>query len=237
MRIWSRAWTSSRKPPWRWPARPLLTERWPDGDRPFRHLPKGADRTKPVSRGRPAAADVFQQTEFKEISTVIVKKLADIIGTEDDVDTEGWNSRRLLLKDDGMGYSVHDTIIKEGAELYMHYKNHLEAVYLIEGKGEIETVDDGRVYPLEAFTIYAWISTTSTYCAPTRARTCAWCACSIRRFPDARFTAPMAPTRPIWTDSPRTFSQAPAARICAAGFFVGLLLRRVRRTRQASRAA
>lgn len=86
---------------------------------------------------------------------MIVKRLQDIIGTDDDVDTEGWNSRRLLLKDAGMGYSVHDTVIKEGAELHMHYKNHLEAVYLIEGKGEIEMVEDGKVHPLEAFTIYA----------------------------------------------------------------------------------
>lgn len=86
---------------------------------------------------------------------MIVKKLKDIIGTEQDVHANGWNSRRLLLKDAGMGYSVHDTVIEEGAELHMHYKNHLEAVYLIEGEGEIEVVEDGTVHPLEAFTIYA----------------------------------------------------------------------------------
>ena len=86
---------------------------------------------------------------------MIVRHLKEIIGTANDVDTEGWNSRRLLLKDDGMGYSVHDTVIKEGAELPMHYKHHLEAVYLIEGRGEIETVADGRIYPLETGSIYA----------------------------------------------------------------------------------
>ena len=86
---------------------------------------------------------------------MIVKRLKDIIGTDHDVHANGWNSRRLLLKDAGMGYSVHDTVIHEGAELHMHYKNHLEAVYLIEGEGEIEVVEDGSVHPLEAFTIYA----------------------------------------------------------------------------------
>ena len=86
---------------------------------------------------------------------MIVKRLRDIIGTDHDVHANGWNSRRLLLKDAGMGYSVHDTVIHEGAELHMHYKNHLEAVYLIEGEGEIEVVEDGTVHPLEAFTIYA----------------------------------------------------------------------------------
>lgn len=86
---------------------------------------------------------------------MIVKKLKDIIGTDRDVDTEGWNSRRLLLKSDGMGFSVHDTVIKEGAELEMWYKNHLEAVYLIEGKGEITDVTTGETHPLEVDTIYA----------------------------------------------------------------------------------
>lgn len=86
---------------------------------------------------------------------MIVKKLKDIIGTDRDVDAEGWNSRRLLLKSDGMGFSVHDTVIKEGAELEMWYKNHLEAVYLIEGKGEITDVTTGETHPLEIDTIYA----------------------------------------------------------------------------------
>lgn len=86
---------------------------------------------------------------------MLIRKLDDIIGTEKDVDTEGWNSRRLILKDDKMGYSVHDTIIKEGAELHMWYKNHLEAVYLTEGKGEIVDLANNEVHQIEAGTIYA----------------------------------------------------------------------------------
>lgn len=86
---------------------------------------------------------------------MIIRKLKDIIGTERDVDTEGWNSRRLILQDDNMGYSVHDTVIKEGAELPMWYKHHLEAVYLIEGEGEIEDLKTGEVHPLATGSIYA----------------------------------------------------------------------------------
>lgn len=88
---------------------------------------------------------------------MIVRKLKDLVGTDKEVGGKelGWTSRRLLLKDDGMGYSVHDTVIHEGAELEMHYANHLEAVYLTEGKGEIEDVDTGEVHPLEKDTIYA----------------------------------------------------------------------------------
>jgi L-ectoine synthase len=86
---------------------------------------------------------------------MIVRTLDEIIGTDRDVDHEGWNSRRLLLKNDGMGFSMHDTIIKEGAELHLWYKYHLEAVYCIEGKGSIETVSDGKRWTIEPGTIYA----------------------------------------------------------------------------------
>jgi len=86
---------------------------------------------------------------------VIVKHLEDVIGTEDDIDTPNWNSRRLLLKRDGMGFSFHDTIIKAGTETFIWYANHLESVYCIEGEGEIETVDDGKVYQIRPGTLYA----------------------------------------------------------------------------------
>jgi len=86
---------------------------------------------------------------------VLVRKLEDIVGTENETSTDTWSSRRLLLAKDKMGFSVHDTIIYAGTETHIWYQNHLEAVYCIEGNGEIETVKDGKVYPLEAGTIYA----------------------------------------------------------------------------------
>lgn len=86
---------------------------------------------------------------------MIVKHLDDTLGTDAEVDTPNWTSRRLLLKKDGMGYSVHDTLIKAGTETQMEYRNHLEAVYCIEGEGEIEALADGKVYPIRVGTIYA----------------------------------------------------------------------------------
>ena len=88
---------------------------------------------------------------------MIVRKLRDLLGTDKEVGSKdlGWTSRRLLLKDDGMGYSVHDTVIHQGAALEMHYKNHLEAVYLTEGAGEIEDLATGEVHALEKDTLYA----------------------------------------------------------------------------------
>ncbi|MCP8616122.1 ectoine synthase [Salirhabdus salicampi] len=84
-----------------------------------------------------------------------VVALKDIIGTEQEVKGENWTSRRLLLKKDGMGYSVHDTIIKAGTETHIWYQNHLEAVYCIEGEGEVVTLKDNKVWPINKDVIYA----------------------------------------------------------------------------------
>lgn len=71
------------------------------------------------------------------------------------VSPEGsWESTRLLLKDDGMGFSFHITTIYAGADFQMHYQNHLESVYCISGEGEVKTLDDGKVYPIKPGTLY-----------------------------------------------------------------------------------
>ncbi|MBI9074971.1 MAG: ectoine synthase [Desulfatibacillum sp.] len=88
---------------------------------------------------------------------MLVRQLDKIIGTDQDVagDSGTWNSRRLLLKKDGMGFSLHDTIIHPGTETHLWYKNHLEAVYCIHGKGEIELVSSGELIPIVPGTMYA----------------------------------------------------------------------------------
>jgi L-ectoine synthase len=86
---------------------------------------------------------------------MIVRKLGELLGTDRDVDVANWTSRRFLLKGDGMGFSMHDTIIKAGTETFIWYAHHLEAVYCIEGSGEVELVDSGKVYPIEPGTLYA----------------------------------------------------------------------------------
>ncbi|SDJ17495.1 ectoine synthase [Salimicrobium halophilum] len=83
-----------------------------------------------------------------------VIKLEDILGTDQEVKADTWESRRLVLKKDGMGYSVHDTIIKAGTETHIWYQNHLEAVYCIQGAGEVETVKDGKIHPIKKDEIY-----------------------------------------------------------------------------------
>lgn len=71
------------------------------------------------------------------------------------VSAEGWTSVRLLLKDDAMGFSFHITTIHTGAELPMHYKNHLESVYCVSGKGSIEDLETGEVTDIRPGVMYA----------------------------------------------------------------------------------
>ena len=99
--------------------------------------------------------NLFALTNFKKgDNKLIVKSLEDIIGTEDHTKGETWESRRFIKKSDNVGFSLNDTIIKPGTESYFWYKNHIEAVYLIEGEGEVETLSDGKVYPLKPGTMY-----------------------------------------------------------------------------------
>lgn len=90
---------------------------------------------------------------------MIVRRLTtDILGTEREVESENgnWVSRRLVLADDGVGFSFHDTIIRAGTETYIHYANHIEAVYCVSGNGEIydiandttHKISDGMMYLL-----------------------------------------------------------------------------------------
>lgn len=86
---------------------------------------------------------------------MIVRSLDEIKFSERDIKTPKWVSRRLLLQKDGMGFSLHETTIFAGAELKMQYKNHLEAVYCIEGHGELFDIKENKTYPLKEGTLYA----------------------------------------------------------------------------------
>lgn len=88
---------------------------------------------------------------------MLIKRLEDIIGTARDVAPENnqWVSRRLLLAKDGMGFSMHETIIYAGHENYFHYANHLEAVYCVAGEGEIEDLATGEIHSIKDGTLYA----------------------------------------------------------------------------------
>jgi L-ectoine synthase len=86
---------------------------------------------------------------------MIVRTLRDIDGTDRDVAAEGWRSLRLLLREDGLGFSLSDTTVEAGAELQLEYKHHLEACYCLEGEAEITDHTTGEQHVIRPGTVYA----------------------------------------------------------------------------------
>lgn len=86
---------------------------------------------------------------------MIVRALKDIRNSDRNVESDGWVSARLLLQDDAMGFSFHVTTMRAGAELKMHYQNHLEAVLVLKGTGTIEDLGTGKVHQLKPGVLYA----------------------------------------------------------------------------------
>jgi L-ectoine synthase len=85
---------------------------------------------------------------------MIVRDLEELEGDREVV-TSNWTSRRLLLARDGLNFSLHDTVIEPGTQTVMWYRHHVEAVYCIEGEGEVETLDDGRIHAIRPGIVYA----------------------------------------------------------------------------------
>lgn len=85
---------------------------------------------------------------------MIVRTLAEIQGTERDVETPTWRSLRLVLAREKVGFSLHETVLYAGTETSMWYAHHIEAVYCIEGHGELVNDDTGERHELGPGTIY-----------------------------------------------------------------------------------
>lgn len=86
---------------------------------------------------------------------MIVRSLDEVRDSDREVVTPGWTSRRLLLAHEGMGFSLHETIIPKGAELHMHYKHHLEAVLCIAGEGTLTDLEARKTHDIRPGVMYA----------------------------------------------------------------------------------
>ena len=86
---------------------------------------------------------------------MIVRTLADIDGTDRDVRGDGWRSRRLLVRDDGLGFSLSETTVEAGDGPAIWYRHHQEACYVIEGEAEIIERDTGAVHRIGPGSAYA----------------------------------------------------------------------------------
>lgn len=87
---------------------------------------------------------------------MIVRNLEKCRETDRYVKAENgnWDSTRLVLADDNVGFSFNITRIQPGTETHIHYKHHFEAVFCYEGEGEVETIADGKIHPIKAGDMY-----------------------------------------------------------------------------------
>ena len=86
---------------------------------------------------------------------MIVRTLADIEGTDRDVRGDHWRAQRLLVRDDGLGFSLSETTLSEGAEMNLWYKHHQEACFVVDGAAEITERDTGAVHRIGPGDAYA----------------------------------------------------------------------------------
>ncbi|MBD8066928.1 ectoine synthase [Devosia sp. PTR5] len=86
---------------------------------------------------------------------MIVRELDSARQTDRLVKADGWDSTRLLLASDKMGFSFHITRIQAGTSHVFHYKHHFESVYCISGEGSIEELDNGTVHEIRPGVMYA----------------------------------------------------------------------------------
>ncbi len=85
---------------------------------------------------------------------MIVRSLIDLIDGPRDVRGEAWASRRFLLAEDGVGFTLNETSVVAGSEQVLWYKHHVEANYVIEGEGEVENMVSGEVFALAPGSIH-----------------------------------------------------------------------------------
>jgi L-ectoine synthase len=85
---------------------------------------------------------------------VIVRSVDDITGTDRDVRTANWRSRRVVLAREGVGFSVHETTLEPGSVNDFWYAHHVEAVFVVEGDGELLDKETGQLHRLSPGSLY-----------------------------------------------------------------------------------
>ncbi|MGO2521536.1 MAG: ectoine synthase [Microbacterium sp.] len=85
---------------------------------------------------------------------MIVRTIDEITDTDADIKSENWRSKRIVLAKEGVGFSVHETTLYAGTVNQFWYANHIEAVFIVEGEGEITDLATGETHQLAPGSIY-----------------------------------------------------------------------------------
>lgn len=85
---------------------------------------------------------------------MLVRTLDEITDTDADIKTPNWRSKRIILAKEGVGFSVHETTLYAGTVNDFWYANHVEAVFVVEGEGELTDKETGETYQLAPGSLY-----------------------------------------------------------------------------------
>lgn len=85
---------------------------------------------------------------------MIVRNVGDLDDTDRDIRTPNWRSKRIVLAKEGVGFSVHETTVYAGTVNDFWYANHIEAVFVVEGEGELLDKGTGETHQLRPGSLY-----------------------------------------------------------------------------------
>lgn len=85
---------------------------------------------------------------------MIVRSFDEFTDTERHVKTPNWESKRIVLARERVGFSLHETVLKAGTVNDFWYANHIEAVVCVEGEGELLDKETGITYQITPGTMY-----------------------------------------------------------------------------------
>jgi ectoine hydroxylase len=85
---------------------------------------------------------------------VIVRSFDELTDTDRHVKTPNWQSKRIVLAKEGVGFSLHETVLDPDTVNDFWYANHIEAVVCVEGEGELLNKETGETYQITRGTMY-----------------------------------------------------------------------------------
>lgn len=87
---------------------------------------------------------------------MIIRSTENITNTERDIKGQSgkWRSKRIILADDNVGFSLHETTVYPGTESTFWYKNHIEAVWCIEGECDLTNEETGETHLITPGVMY-----------------------------------------------------------------------------------
>ncbi|MEV6107316.1 ectoine synthase [Streptomyces sp. NPDC051940] len=87
---------------------------------------------------------------------MIVRSFKEVEGTDRHVRSHSgtWESKRIVLAQEGVGFSLHETVLYAGTETRMWYANHIEAVVCTEGEAELTDEETGETHLISPGVMY-----------------------------------------------------------------------------------